>query len=312
MSAKRFSLKNFLLSALLTGGCIATGAATAHTPADRAAVSNVNRLSALANVVVQTRVTRVTYRLSAPGNGSRGVPYTFVTFAVTNTLQGAASGNAVTLRFIGGSDGRGGFVDVEGVPKFEVGDQDILFVANNGSSGCALVMCEFGRFRVLANSVYGTHGEPVLSATAGRLTFGSGYGPAAFQVFRYPAPSFDDMMKNPAFAAALRSSGMSAATARARYQAQAPKAIEVREHDVAGINGVPRAGLAQVAGMPVGQFLSSVTAAAAARAGRASATVQSANASAPLIAPAAGASAPPAAPRGSAASASPGPIIQKN
>ena len=70
------------------------------------------------------------------------MPYTFVTYKVTKVMQGSA-GRSLTLRFAGGADGRGGFVDVTGVPTFEVGDDDILFVKGNGSDGCPA-----GRMRV--------------------------------------------------------------------------------------------------------------------------------------------------------------------
>ena len=37
------------------------------------------------------------------------------------------------------------------------GDEDILFVAGNGENGCPIVMCEFGRYRVLDGVVYEAH-----------------------------------------------------------------------------------------------------------------------------------------------------------
>jgi hypothetical protein len=301
-------LKGVALSALLLGGGLFVGTAFGHTPADPAAVKNLNRLSAAANVVARTRVTNVQFKVSAPGNGSPGIPYTFVTFAIQSTLQGSAPAS-LTLRFVGGTDGRGGFVGVEGVPAFEVGDQDILFIANNGmASGCPLVMCEFGRFRVSGNQVYATHGEPVLSVTNGQIKVGTGFGPDEFQSVRYPAPSFDDLMKNPAFAASMPS-GISVDAARALYAAQAPKTIEVRQGGSVGIEGPMNPNAPAVAGLSTQSFLSAVSGATSAAA-RVSQPLQSASMNAPFREPAMVAGAPAAAPPGPAPS--PGPTIRKN
>jgi hypothetical protein len=282
----------------------------AHTPADPAAVKDLSKLASAASLVAQTQVTKVVYKMSAPGaNGSRGIPYTFVTFKISSVLQGSSPGSSLTLRFVGGSDGQGGFLDVEGVPAFEVGDTDVLFVANNGGgTGCALVQCEFGRFRVDGGAVYGAHGEAVLSVAGGKVEFGSGYGPASLQTFSYPAPSFDDMMKNPAFAASVGSSGMPLSAARTRYNSQAPKNIVVTMQDSAGVNGALQANAQAAAPISVQQFVSSVSTVASASSGQ-FAAIQSANVSAPLTVPPGTAASAPAS---GGASVSPGPVIKKN
>lgn len=67
-------------------------------------------------------------------------PYTFVTFAIDETLKGSAEGEELTLRFDGGDlvETRES-VEVLGMPTFEVGDQVLLFVAGNGKAGCPVV-----------------------------------------------------------------------------------------------------------------------------------------------------------------------------
>jgi hypothetical protein len=303
-------LKGVALSALLLGGGLFAGTAFGHTPADPAAVKNLHRLSAAASVVARTKVTKVQFRMSAPGNGSPGLPYTFVTFSIESTLQGSAPAS-LTLRFVGGTDGRGGFLGVEGVPTFEVGDQDILFIANNGAAtGCGLAMCEFGRFRVSGNRVYGPHGEPMLSVTNGQIQFGTGYGPDEFASVKYPAPSFDDLMKNPAFAAAAARTGDSGlGAARAQNAAQAPKFIEIRRRDSSGIEGAMNPNAPAVAGLPMQTFLSAVSSVTAAAAPVGDQLV-SASVGAPFREPAMVAGAPTTAPLGP--SPSPGPTIRKN
>jgi hypothetical protein len=91
------------------------------------------------------------------------VPYSFVTFEIEKIYKGNASGSTVTLRFFGGvaadpwvgRDEDGNMVsapqtvEMEGVPLFDVGDRDILFVEGNTEDDCPLVDCENGRFRLL-------------------------------------------------------------------------------------------------------------------------------------------------------------------
>jgi hypothetical protein len=40
--------------------------------------------------------------------------------------------NFITLRFLGGPKKNGGFTWIPGVPMFDVGDRDMLFVRKNG------------------------------------------------------------------------------------------------------------------------------------------------------------------------------------
>ena len=303
MKSANLKLTVVALSALLAGG-----SALAHSPSDAGAASDLGKLSAAANLVIHGKVTSVVFRMSAPGaNGSQGIPFTFVTYAASDVLQGTMPGGSITLRFPGGSDGRGGFVDVENVPLFQVGDEDVLFVAGNGENGCPLVQCEFGRFRVLNNAVYGPHGEPVVGVNGGSLTLEESAGPAQFSVYKYPAPSFDGLMTNPNFVATITKSGMSVAQARARYLAEAPKFIELREVD-GDATGVRASGSP---GLPLQTFTSSIGAAVAAAGTRSFTAVASARLDAPLAVPAAVASVPPSVPR-SSDGLSPGPVIRKN
>jgi hypothetical protein len=304
MTPKLSRLTSLILSIAFAGGL--TGGAWAHIPSNPEAVGNLSLLAAASNLVIHGKVTRVIYRVSDAG--SERVPYTFVTYSIARVLQGSASGATVTLRFTGGTDGRGGFLAVEGVPTFKVGDEDVLFIAGNGENGCALVMCDFGRYRIFGGAVYEGHGAPVLSVSGDRLVTGAGQAPAELSTIRYPTPSFDEMLKNPAFAAALRRSGMSLGQARARYRAEAPEFIEMG----AGQSAAPRLAAQAPTGISVNRLLSSINAAIARAPQRPSVALQSANAFAPLPAASGGpiAAAPRAAPAG--ATVSPGPLIRKN
>ena len=286
------------------------GPASAHTPSDPEAVGNIGRLSAAANLIFRGKVASVRYRTSRGGrNGSEGVPYTFVTYAVSSVLQGSTPGTSITLRFIGGADGRGGFVEAEGVPLFEVGDEDILFVAGNGESGCPLVTCEFGRFRVLNEAAHEAHGLPVVSVEGGGMR-AEGAVPESFKSFSYPAPAFDALMTRPDFASAVRQSGISVAEARARYQAEVPATIQMRIVEAeTDSRREKRARASQP--LPVEQFLSAVQSVASRSARRPLQDVRSIDPEQPIAAPASPASAPPAT-TAPVERLSPGRIIRKD
>jgi hypothetical protein len=131
------------------------------------------------------------------------------------------------MRFPGGTDGQGSFVEVSGVPVFEQGDQDLLFVRGNGEQGCPLVGCEWGRFRILNGAVYNTHGSPVRGINESHI-IARGLPPTEFQKFSYPTPTFDNLTKHPEMQRLLKAKGISLEEARKRYESEAPKQIEVR------------------------------------------------------------------------------------
>ena len=299
------------LTALLLIG--AASPASAHAPSDPEAVGDMARLSAEANLIFRGKVTDVEYRNSAGGpNGARGLPYTFVTYAISSVLEGPAPGRSITLRFVGGADGRGGFVEAEGVPLFQAGDEDILFVAGNGATGCPPVMCEFGRFRVLDGVVYEAHGAPIVSVEWGRMR-AEGEAPGAFQTFSFPAPGFDELLTRPDFSEAIRRSGMTTAQARARYEAEAPEMVEMR---IVEAETAPRSDARAPApqAIAVESFVTALRSAVAESARRQRQAVRSIDPDRPIAAPATAAAAPPAAAPAPAEAErlSPGRIIRKD
>lgn len=240
-------------SAVFTALALLAGDALAHSPPDPSAVGNIPRLLAGANLVIQGKATKVEYRTVRSAGSA--MPYTFVTYSISKVLHGTAAAPSITLRFLGGADGRGGFVLAEGVPLFQPGDEDVLFIAHNGEGeGCALVNCEFGRFRVFQNGVYEAHGTPVLGVAGGRMKIGEGDGPIELATFHYPAPSFDEAIKDPEVLADIARLGLTMAQARAQYEAV--RSIEISAGaDDAGPR-VPRA--ASAPGLDVGTFVSSI------------------------------------------------------
>jgi hypothetical protein len=198
--------------------------AYAHSPIGGIQVSRVDRLAEESNLVFIGDVVGVKYRQARLEGIEGTLPVTEVTYTVGEVLRGDSPGQTFTMRFPGGSDGRGGFVEVSGVPLFQPGEKDVLFVRGNGEQGCPLVNCEYGRFRVLGNAVYNTHGSPV-RAIGKQDAIARGLPPTQFRTFRYPAPDFDALLANPEAAAALKAQGLSPEQAKARYQSEAPKEI---------------------------------------------------------------------------------------
>lgn len=284
-----------LLSCAVAFGALMTGASMAHTPAHPEKVGNIEALSRSANLTIRGKVIKVDYTKPATSGETKGIPFTFVTYKISKTIQGKASSSSLTLRFAGGPDGQGGFVDVEGVPTFQVGDEDILFVAGNGEKGCALVECEFGRYRIADNKVFEAHGSPVESVKNGRIK-ADGESSSLFESFSYPAPKFDDLIQRADVKAMIKKSGLTIAQARASYQANAPKMIQTKVSDPLIIKkeGGNKTTQQPATALSVDQFMASLDAGIPAAARRAVTTVESAKMTESVATPDVKAATPPA------------------
>lgn len=193
-----------LSSALLIGAAIPASA------------GSLQELVKGSNLIARTRVIAVAYRTGGPGN----LPYTIVTFAVQSAARNTV-GKTISLRFLGGPDGRGHFTEVSNSPVFQLGDEDILFINNNGqTNGCPLVDCVDGRIRVLKEGVYDGHGSPIQKIDGENLVAG-GLPPKEFLTQTFPAPKFDALMANKEFAEMLAKKGISVDEARKEYEANA-------------------------------------------------------------------------------------------
>jgi hypothetical protein len=78
---------------------------------------------------------------------------TLVTYKVERTLKGEL-GAQTTLEFLGGSVGDAR-LDVSGIPKFRVGDKDVIFADERGRPISPVVGFMHGRFRVLHDPASG-------------------------------------------------------------------------------------------------------------------------------------------------------------
>ena len=233
------SNRGHVLSALAYA-CLLSGGIAASAPA---VAADLNELAAASRFIVHSRVSKVEYAMSEAIKGQSAVPHTIVTFDVVRPLAGSAGAASFTLRFIGGPDGRGRFMQASNVPVFQLGDEDILFVRDNGSRGCALAGCVDGRFRVLNGMLYDGTGAPVQRLESGRVVSG-GQMPAEFATIRFPRPSFDALMTNREAREIVASQGLSMAEARQRYEAEAPAMVEMTSIS-GGRSGTDRAGHGQ-------------------------------------------------------------------
>lgn len=123
-----------------------------------------------ADFIVEGQVTKIDYRLSDSQSVEDEVlPHTFVTYEIRSVVKSDGDQSTVTLRFIGGPDGRGRYLTVSNVPIFKEGDQDILFVVGNGEYECPLVNCAQGRFQILEERIYDAKGFPLFLDEKGTI-----------------------------------------------------------------------------------------------------------------------------------------------
>jgi hypothetical protein len=129
---RRLSAGALLLAATVVGRCMSVIPPT------------FDQLVTASDLIVRGVVTDVH---SVTVDTPRGqVIRTLVTFHIEKTLKGSA-GADVTLSFLGGTVGHR-TLTVHGMPKFDVGAREIVFVANNGHAMCPVLAAGHGRYHV--------------------------------------------------------------------------------------------------------------------------------------------------------------------
>src|SRR5262249_3148183 len=140
------------------------------------------------------------------------------------------SGDKITLRFLGGTDGQGGFLWEQDAPRFNVGHEDVLFIRENGQRTCPLVNCEHGRFRVYRGGVYTNGAIPVTHISDEQVVTGVTPEPALLTV-SFPRPEFAELLKNPEAAELAKQlikqgAVKDIAELKKRYEAEVPERVE--------------------------------------------------------------------------------------
>ncbi|HET8646721.1 MAG TPA: hypothetical protein VFO85_14600, partial [Vicinamibacteria bacterium] len=132
-------------------------------------------LTAQSELIFIGTVVSVDYRNSdVEGPQHAALPHTFVTFQIERALQGRSeAGDLITLRFQGGPDGQGRILTIPGVPLFDVGERELLFVQGNGQALCPLVGWHQGRLRLIEGQAYTDDGREVFLGADGDFAFGA-------------------------------------------------------------------------------------------------------------------------------------------
>jgi hypothetical protein len=218
------------LAAVVLAIAAATSVAVAHIPTDIEEITDLRAALESADAVMHGVVTDVRYRNSTRHHDNEeSLPHTFVTYTIHDRILGDVSGDKITLRFLGGPDGRGRFLLLD-APLFNVGHEDVLFISGNGQSECPLVNCEHGRFRVYQGGVYTNAAIPVTRISDAQVVTGVTPEPALLTV-SFPRPEFAELLKNPEAAKLVlemvkHMAPKDIAELKKRYEAEAPEHVE--------------------------------------------------------------------------------------
>lgn len=179
-----------------------------------------------ADAVILGKVVDVQYRMSAVTSRSPSLPHTFVTYEIEKNIMGKEVPKQVTLRFLGGPDQQGNVLEVRGVPIFQRGQQDVLFLRQNGESDCPLVRCGYGRYQVFQGNVYDYRAVPVVGVQEDVLQV-QGQPEMALMQYTLPQPPFETLLKNPEVREQLKQFAPDGnlAALQKRYEQEAPKLI---------------------------------------------------------------------------------------
>jgi hypothetical protein len=136
---------------------------------------NFDSLARDSELVFRGKTLNVQYAQSAKvGNEHESIPHTFVTFKILEVFKGGNKVNSkLTLRIVGGKRKDGKILDVSSIPLFDLGDDDVLFVKNNGISYCPFSRCKDGRFRIIKGRVYTEDGDILMKGEAGKIEIGT-------------------------------------------------------------------------------------------------------------------------------------------
>jgi hypothetical protein len=175
----------------------AVAASSAHALSiDRVSTKD---LAAQSELIFIGTVISVDYRNSdVEGPQHASLPHTFVTFQIERTFKGRSeAGDLVTLRFQGGPNGKGRILTVPGIPLFDVGERELLFVQGNGQALCPLVGWYQGRVRLIDGQAYSDDGREAFLDAAGALVFGAQRALPEVVTTRIGGPEFRAMFNQP-------------------------------------------------------------------------------------------------------------------
>lgn len=164
---KQSSILKTILSFILT-------LVIADVYASHPANFDTSELVRKADFIFEGTVVNVEYRTSdVESSDDVAMPHTFVTYEIGKNFKGRSSeSKLITLRFRGGPDDSGNTLILSGVPLFQTGDQDIVFVSGNGTELSPIVGHNFGRFRMAKEAIYSDSWQEVWLHKDGRISHG--------------------------------------------------------------------------------------------------------------------------------------------
>jgi hypothetical protein len=95
--------------------------------------------------------------------------YTYVTVNELEVMKGSLDEAQLTIRMDGGDTGTGRRLLIQGVPKFQYGDQVVIFLKGNGQAICPFVGWEQGLLRVEKDQ---KSGETLIKSSRGQRIHG--------------------------------------------------------------------------------------------------------------------------------------------
>ena len=146
---------------LLALGLSTVVAANAHATVVPAV--GLDQMISDAELIVRGTVAEIEPRWS----DDKSTIYTYVTFSDVSVIHGQLFG-PLTLRFEGGEIGKHR-LEVDGMPAFRKGEEEILFVRGNDVAASPVVGLFQGRFKVVEGRVHDHAGEPIVGVSDGTL-----------------------------------------------------------------------------------------------------------------------------------------------
>ncbi|MBI1764821.1 MAG: hypothetical protein HYR56_25705 [Acidobacteria bacterium] len=126
---------------------------------------NFNELVQEAELVAIGRIINV----QAFPTADKQYVYTYVTVNELDILKGSFEESQLTLRMDGGDTGDGRRLVIPGVPKFQFGEQVVIFLKGNGQAICPFVGWEQGLLRIEKDQ---KSGESLVKSSRGQRIHG--------------------------------------------------------------------------------------------------------------------------------------------
>jgi len=143
------------------------------------------QMAADSELIFEGVVIDIQYKLSKPADDKKSpVPFTFVTFTINKVYKNTSySKDKITLRFMGGyDDHKRQILMIDGIPLFNKGDNDILFVKGNGISICPLIGWQQGRYRIFDQKMYNDFGQEIFLNDQKKIAYGRNNPPEGFMM----------------------------------------------------------------------------------------------------------------------------------